>query len=428
MKVAGVIAEYNPFHNGHAYQLDRMRQLTECDGICVVMSGDYVQRGIPAITDKYTRTRMALSCGADLVVELPVCNVLSSAENFARGAVHILSNLGIRYLCFGTESDNPEALAQIADFLNRYDTKGAHFSDFSDEPEHNAFSDALKKNLSAGLSYAKSVSDALAPYFDKDTIESLQLPNNILAVEYMKALKQIPSAGREPITPVAIKRIGDRYSDAKITNRQFASATALREIFKGIEPVTDNLTEPADTASSGLDRVSDAIPADCMHLIQKAFGHHFPIFMNDFTDTFNGALYQLLWQHFDLTLFPSVSPALANKIKNNFSGTQRLSDFAMSLKSKDLSYTRICRGIFQILLGITACPAPSYIRVLGFNQTGIKILREAKPVSRLPIITKTGDYEHLLLSDIHAASIYNSVVFGKYGAVLPDDYRHGIIR
>ncbi len=424
MKVAGVIAEYNPFHNGHAYQLDRVRQLTRCDGICVVMSGDYVQRGIPAITDKYTRTRMALSCGADLVVELPVCNVLSSAENFAHGAIHILSNLGIQYLCFGIESDSPETLAKIADFLNRHDTKGIHFSDGQD---NNAFSAALKKNLSAGLSYAKSVSAALTPYFDEDTIESLHFPNNILAVEYMKVLKQIPSANKGSITPVAIKRIGDRYSDIKITNRRFASATALREIFKDMEPVTDNPAAPTDMAFSNLDRVSDAIPADCMALIQNAFGHHFPIFMDDFTDTFNGALYQLLWQHFDLTLFPSVSPALANKIKNNFSGTKRLSDFAMTLKSKDLSYTRICRSIFQILLGITACPAPSYIRVLGFNQTGAKILKEAKSVSRLPVITKTGDYEHLLLSDIHAANIYNSVVFGKYGAVLPDDYRHGII-
>lgn len=398
MKLAGIIAEFNPFHNGHAYLINKVRS-AGYDGVCIVISGDFVQRGIPAVTDKYTRAQMALLCGADLVVELPVCNVLSSAQRFAGGAVKILSNLDIDALFFGTEGDSIKTLDSVASFLLKQDTC---------KQNKGSFLDSLKKNIEEGNSYAKSVSLSLSDYFDEKTIQTVKTPNNILAVEYLKALKSLKGKN---IEYAAIERMGDSYNSTSITDSRFASAAALRESFKN---------------NSG--SVKEYIPDECLNVLKNSNGHNFPIFMDDFTEIFNGTLFNLLWQDFDLTSFMSVSGALADKIKNKFTGTQSLSDFAMSLKSKDLSYTRICRSLFQILLGITDYREPEYIRILGLNETGADIIKNAKKISGIPIITKTGGCEKLLKSDIHAAEIYNSVVFGKYKTIIRDEFRHGIVR
>ncbi|MGN0480206.1 MAG: nucleotidyltransferase family protein, partial [Lachnospiraceae bacterium] len=284
----------------------------------------------------------------------------------------------IESLCFGAECDDLEKLQKIADFLSRSDP------------------DEFKKQMACGISYAKSISNLIADNLGTEYSDIISQPNNILAVEYLKALKEYPD-----ITPVLIWRTGDNYNDVTITNKTLASATAIRNLIM----------------ENDYDTLSGTIPANCLSLIRN------PIFADDFTGTFNAAMHTLLWQDFDFTSIDGISPDLSNKIKKNFNGKQTLSEFAMSLKTKNLSYTGICRNIFKIILGITRCPEPSYLRVLGFNDTGAEIIRNIKICSDLPVITKVADYKELLTSDIHASDVYNSVVFEKYNVKIDDDYR-----
>ncbi len=386
MNIAGVIAEYNPFHNGHKYQLEQIRTLTGCDGICVAMSGDFVQRGIPAIVDKYTRTRMALENGADLILELPCANVLASAEFFAAGGVHTLANIGINTLCFGTETTQADDIIAIADLQNN----------------NRARMDGLiREYVAEGLSYAAAVEKAtLLLGADNINIDILRQPNNILALEYIKAIRGF---GYD-IQPLAITRQGDGYNDTTVSHNRYASATALRSLIL-----------------SG-DDISDYVPENC--------GRELPYTMtlDDFTNFFNGVMYNSIRSNTDLTLHPSISRDLANKLLRTFDGKMTLTELIDRLKSKDMSYLRISRGLCQIMLGITqVSKTPEYIRVLGFNKTGAAILKHAKSVSNIPVITKCADYASLIQSDILAGDIYNSCVYTKNKVLIDNDYKHSLI-
>lgn len=378
MTIAGIITEYNPFHNGHAYQLQKVREITGCDGICVVMSGNYCQRGIPAITDKYNRSAMALANGVDLVLELPTYYALSSAEGFARGALEILANAGITHLCFGAECDDLDKLQSIADFLYKLNP------------------DNFTNLIAQGNTYAKALASYMTTNLGEPYSEIMSQPNNILAIEYLKTLKEYPD-----ITPILIKREGNGYNDTKLSIDSYSSATAIRELIR----------------SNTIAELPSTMPNNCIPLINN------PIFIDDFTCIFNGIMHSLIWQGFDFTQIDGVNDDFANKLKNNFTGKQKLTEFAMSLKSKDITYARILRCIFKIILGITNKPGQNYLRVLKFNDIGASIIKNAKKQSSLPIATKAADNKELLAQDIHAANIYNSVVYEKYGIELPDDYR-----
>ena len=201
MKVNGIIAEYNPFHNGHLYQLEESRRLTGADYTVVVMSGDFVQRGAPAMLDKHVRARMALLGGADLVLELPVLYAVSSAEQFAAGAVAILDRLGVvTHLCFGSECGDAEALGQIAGYL-------------LEEPD--SYRSHLQQLLRQGRTYPAARAQALCTAFGRDWEQILSSPNNILGIDYIKALKKRKSS----ILPVTVKRIGAGYHDGAVPLR-----------------------------------------------------------------------------------------------------------------------------------------------------------------------------------------------------------------
>ena len=210
MKIAAVIAEYNPFHNGHAYQLHEIRRQTGADFILVMMSGDFVQRGAPACIDKYARCRMALNAGADMVCELPIYGALGSAEIFAESAVSLLNHLGcIDYLCFGAETIAPSLFDAIIPIL-------------SDEPEE--YKSLLQTGLKNGMNFPAARSQALCSLLgDARCCGILNQPNNILAIEYMKALYKSKSR----IRPFPIKRSGAGYHSTDIT-AGFSSATAIR--------------------------------------------------------------------------------------------------------------------------------------------------------------------------------------------------------
>ena len=212
MRMAGVIAEYNPLHNGHVYHLERTRAQTGCDYVAVVMSGDYVQRGEPAVADKFTRASWALQSGADIVLELPAVYAAASAERFAAGGVRILAGTGVlTHLCFGSETPDVRQLQAAADAL-------------SQEPP--AFRETLKEELSLGKSYPRARYDALARCGASETLlRVLSAPNSILGVEYIRFLRQYAPGAQ----PVAIGRIGAGYNDAALIEGRFSSATAIRE-------------------------------------------------------------------------------------------------------------------------------------------------------------------------------------------------------
>ena len=225
MKTIGIIAEYNPFHNGHAYQIAELKRKTNADFVVIAMSGDFVQRGAPAIIDKYCRAEMALLCGADLVIELPAVWAVSSAEDFAMAGVTLFDKMGcIDGICFGAESDQLPQLKSIAGVL-------------AEEPD--IYRSALSSYLKKGLAFPAARAAALSDYF-KSTgmnflISILDTPNNILAVEYLKALKRRNSA----MTPILIPRAGSGYHDTTI-NTPTASASAIRAAVSNVTPSDDH--------------------------------------------------------------------------------------------------------------------------------------------------------------------------------------------
>ena len=224
MNVIGIIAEYNPFHKGHAYQIEKIKREVQADYAIIAMSGDFVQRGAPALVDKYCRAQMALSSGADLVLELPVLFASSSAEYFAKGGVSLLCHTGVvTHLGFGTENGQLSVFQKIAGVLLK-------------EPE--LYADMLNVHLKNGFSFPNARAKALQAYFASTgdvsfppVWETLSLPNNILAIEYLKALAQLGSS----IIPYPIKRQGNGYHDIS-REGSFCSAAAIRAFAKGCRP------------------------------------------------------------------------------------------------------------------------------------------------------------------------------------------------
>ncbi len=423
MKTAGIIAEYNPFHNGHRYQIEELRARTGADHIVIAMSGDFVQRGEPAIYDKYTRTRMALSAGADLVLELPSVFATSSAEDFAACGVALLDRIGaVDILCFGSECGDISALKMIAQLLVR---------------EPGAFSDSLRVQLRAGNSFPKAreyaVREWLAQNRGGDGSEKggtvppqtlLSSPNNILGIEYMKALQKRDSR----IQPYTIKRRGKGYHDTNLApdwhgNNQkmdFASASAIRKAICEGEP---------ELASSQMPVLPDEAAT--------------PVFLDDLSPLLNYRLLELCRTGQDLTAFSDVSPELADRIENQLLQFSSFTERIRLLKTKQYTYTRISRALTHILLGITtsmtesgrACDYAPYARILGFNRSAAPLLTRLKEKSGIPLITKTAnaagilptDVLELFRQDIYCSHVYQTIVRQKSGILSPNEYTHPIV-
>lgn len=390
--ITGIIAEYNPFHNGHAYQLEQARLLTGCDFLVVVMSGDYVQRGAPAVFDKYTRARMALACGADLVLELPVACSCASAEFFASGAVSLLDGLGcVDFLCFGSESGNLQSLMEPARILAK---------------ESPVFQEALRRGLSLGLSFPAARKEAFRACASNPDI--LDLPNNILGIEYLKALLQRESS----IKPVTIKREGQGYHDT-LLDSGFASASGIRRFLKQEE-----------APLSALPALKESLPDPVMEVLTDTLAHTLPVWEEDFSTLLR---YELLRQSAsDLTRYADISPDLGRRLKNCADKFSSFSEFVALVKTKDVTYTRITRALFHILLNLTGedtrnSVAMPYTRILGFRKDHSRILGLLKENSRIPIIPKAADYKTYLTPDLQplfekdlfAANLYETIAAAK---------------
>lgn len=410
-KTAAIIAEYNPFHNGHAYQIEETKKRTGADRVLVIMSGDFVQRGTPAIFDKYVRTRMALLGGADVVLELPVFYAGASAEYFARGAVRILDALNVvDFLSFGSEDGDISLLSKAARFLSQ---------------ESGAFQVQLKKGLKKGLPFPVARKEALGTALTSDPFLSpvadrlqvlLDTPNNILAIEYCKALFSMKSR----ISPLTIKRQGSAYHDTGLTH-SLSSASALRKV----------LLSPK-TWDTRIQEIGLHQPAPVFSYMQDILTHYPPITEEDFSLVLK---YSLMRQNRDtLCTLSDVSPELSNRIYKNLDRFCSFSQFAALLKTRDITLTRVNRCLLHSLLSITQeepAAQPSYVRLLGFRKNAAPLLRQIQDSSRIPLITKAADHPRLLSpqactffeKDLFASDLYETVLKNKLQEDFVSDLR-----
>ncbi len=394
MKTVGIIAEYNPFHNGHLYQLKKAKEITGADFAVVVMSGDFTQRGTPAVFDKYTRCRLSLLAGADLCIELPVVFATASAELFAKGAVSLLSALGVDALCFGSECGEIAPLQKIASLL------------FAEPP---AYKEALNKALKEGLSFPSARAAAVRKCvhagslsgMDAAASDVLASPNNILGIEYLKALLTLEKNGQHAPVPYTIKREGDGYLSHTLSEESFCSAMALR---KGIAEENPDL----------LRYVPESIRQEFADTCQTKSALC--------ADDFSGMLfYKLLSEkNSGYDAYLDVSSDLSDKIRKNLASFTTFSAFCEgSLKSKDITLTRVYRSLLHILLSIKKEDLPAaapYARILGFREASIEVFG-CLSKENIPLLSRLKDASFLLSpealsclsKDIFAAHLYEHV-------------------
>ncbi|MBR7163912.1 MAG: nucleotidyltransferase family protein [Clostridia bacterium] len=371
MKLMAVICEYNPFHNGHAYQLQKQKEALGCDGVICLMSGSFVQRGEPAVFDKWARSEMALSSGCDLVLELPVVYSLQSAEGFATGGVSLLSKLGYEgYLCFGSESGDIAMLREV--------------SKISQMP---AFQRGVKAHLETGISYPKACAMALA-----GIVKTPLMPNDMLGVEYIKAIDKLGAK----VVPAAIQREQGMH-DALTPDGAFLSATGIRSRLYG-----------------GKD-VSSFVPPVVAEIINReiAAGRG-PVTAEDL-----GILLCYALRRADaatLVKISGVSEGLENRLIAAAEEFRSFDEIAMVAKTKRYPYTRICRTLLKVLLGITKDDEslkPAYARILGVGKGGGAVLKQLQKTTTVPILNKlaTADFadanaRRLFSLDVAATDLY----------------------
>lgn len=391
MKICGIVAEYNPFHNGHLYHIQKSKELTNSDIVVAIMSGNFIQRGLPALFDKWTRTKIAVQNGVDIVIELPVCFATSSAEYFAHGSIGILDSLNVvNSLSFGNECEDIEILKRIANVL------------FHEPDEYKKY---LQNEIKKGTSYPIARSNALKTFlkkeFDEKTLSSILLDsNNILGIEYLKAFQAFDS----PIVPYSIKRTGGNYNSTAIYDN-ICSSTAIREMFK----------------TGKISPLAEVVPENCANILsQELLNGRSPMFLENFEKEI---LYEIRKMSLsDLSNTLDINEGLENLVKKAANECVDLDDLIDTIKSKRYTRTRIQRILIHLLLGIqkelveTQKSSPQYARILGMSKNGEKALPYIINNSRIPVITSISKFlkgnnatdiqKKMLELDILASNIY----------------------
>lgn len=413
MNIVGLITEYNPFHNGHLYHIQEAKRVAKADAAVVIMSGNFVQRGAPAIMPKHLRAKSALLSGADLVLELPVCFATGSAEFFAMGAIALLDSLGcVDSICFGSECGDSEILGKIAKIL-------------LEEPDD--YKKALQNALRKGMSFPQARQHALQGYFINNHFDAnaladvLSQPNNILGIEYMKALYQRNSS----MKAYSIRRIGAGYHESELTEK-YSSASAIRQSL-----AKDSLSES----------IYRQLPFAAQTIMKETFDMRYPVYANDFSLILKYKLLQETKK--SLTSYMDVSEDLANRIINLRNDFQSFDEFCDALKTKDMTYARISRGLLHILLNIRTEHLENYKKngychyahILGFRKSSAELLSLLKGTSKIPLLTKLTQTEDLseagyqmLHQDIFASDLYESVITDKFETPFINEYRQQIVR
>lgn len=412
IKAAGLVTEYNPFHNGHLYHLQKSLEITNADIAIAVMSGNFVQRGIPAITDKYKRCRAAVDSGVNLVVELPLFYAVSSAEIFAAGAVATLNALNASFISFGCENADIQMLKKIAITL-------------VNEPDE--YKKHLKKALTCGDSFPTARAKALSEFFKSDDISRLiSSPNNILAIEYIKEIIKSESA----VTPVALTRKISGYHDNEI-HENIASASAIRKILhdSGIHKNNDSLCK-------NIKELQNVMPEAMYNILASESQNNALIYADDFSSMLNYKISNIFYiAKYNknacietLCAYHDINKDLACRIYSSFTGCDSFNGFIEKIKTRGFTYSRLSRCLMHIILdikkeNISQYESLPYIRILGFDKKGREYLSQIKKTCPVPIITKAADYKNLLTDDIHAASLYNQIVYTKSGTINKDEFR-----
>lgn len=403
MKIVGLITEYNPFHAGHLYHMQQARELTGADYCVVLMSGSFVQRGEPAIFDKYLRTKTALLAGADLVLEIPAAFSTASAHEFAAYGVALLSAIGVDAVVFGSECGQIEILKQAAYALNH---------------ESAEFRERLRKGLKAGLTYPQARAKALEM---EDTWASvLSSPNNILGIEYLRAAEDLHS----PMEFYTISRKGSGYHEDTLADASFPSASAIRGIIR------NSLSKDKDL----LDILASHLPA----VTHPAYTGAVPVFADDFSELLNAAVLQMQATFSIADLSPELAARLAKPPYFPLSFEERI----QALKTRQLTYTRISRALLHLVLGMREEDISRwkdegyalYARILGFRRQSSPLLSCLHKKSSIPLITKMADAAQnlspsalaLLDQEVYASHLYQTVRM-KRGGVFQNEYTEGLV-
>jgi len=406
LRTVGLIVEYNPFHNGHLYHVQQSVKQTGAAATVAVMSGNFLQRGEPALLDKWARAEMALAGGCDLVIELPIAYATQPAEWFAYGAVSLLEATGVvDTLCFGSESGDLDGLAQIAELL-------------ADEPSR--FRELLRPLLLEGRSYPAAYAEAAMAYMSeqgiaRDRLPDLSSPNNTLGLHYLMALQRIGSA----IRPYTVLREKAGYHQADITDRRIASATAIRKLLAN---------------GDALDAIAPYVPASTLRILQREW---------------DAGRAPVSWQSFAQHLLHTLAVSQPERLADLHGMTEGLqhrllgalprlanTDFETllaAIKTRRYTRTKLQRVLLSVLLGHAAdelTPARlgagvSYIRVLGFSSAGQALLAQMRRQARLPVLMSAArppaELPYLAL-DVQASAVYALAQRRPDGQAMYRDY------
>lgn len=407
MKTLAIIAEYNPFHNGHLHHLKEALELTQASFSIALMGGNFLQRGQAAIADKYTRAFMCINSGIDLALELPFPYATGSAYDFSMGAVNILNRLNsVDYLCFGAENPDINMFYRIADIL-------------CCEPP--SYKNALKNHLAGGLSYPAASKKALHEYFGSDEISAfISLPNNILGIEYVKAILKTGSS----ITPVAIQRKTADYHDKNLYNC-ISSATAIRDTIKNNK--------------NSLAMIKNDIPQETFSVLESTFLKKWPIYTNYLTPFLQSALISTS----DFSQICDINPDLSNKLLK-LNPNVSYDNVIDLLKSKNYTSARLSRSIIHLIIGYTESNRTDfkdngyamYANMLGLRKSASILMKKINQKSEIPIINKKSDFNKTLKKynidsatanlmwnlDTKATSLYNCLIYNSLGYNNTNDY------
>ncbi|NLJ40983.1 MAG: nucleotidyltransferase [Clostridiales bacterium] len=419
LKVLGIVAEYNPFHNGHLYHLEKAKDIIKPDFTVAVMSGNFTQRGEPAIIDKWSRTKMALENGIDLVLELPVLYACQTAELFSAAAVRILNSTGIiTHMAFGSEYDNINHLKTLAQIL------------YEEPPQYRK---SLKLSLRKGLSFPNARLNALKEYFSQLSEHSCLEPNlidtilvgsnSILALEYLKILIEL----RSTIQPVIIPRIGSQYNTYQIET-PYSSATAIRHSI---------------LSSASWDTISPSLPSISLKILKDEINMgQGPVALQSIEQILLGIIRRSTLK--EISQWMDVEEGLEYRIKKSANGCTNITNFLIRTKTKRYTLTRLQRILIHGLLDIKTTDTnyfeniggPPYIRVLGFNMAATRLLRALKEKSKLPIINKAAHYFRHGNKDIDRMFQYEILAGDLYALGYPNpgkrkggqEFTRGLIR
>lgn len=405
MNTVGLIVEYNPLHNGHAYHFAEAKRLAGAGAVVAVMSGDFLQRGEPAIVDKWARTEMALHLGADLVLELPVAYAAQPAEWFAYGAVAILEATGVvTHLCFGSEAGALEELQPLAERL---------------ADESAALKAAVAEELATGASYPAAYAAAAARTCagagaGAAAARSLLMqPNNSLGLHYLIALRRLHSG----IAPLTVRRRAAGYHDAAPRDAAIASATAVRALLAG----------------GGLDAAAPYLPSATAAILAREFAAgRGPVTWNNFTRSLFHRL--LLCPPGELAAHHEMTEGLEYRIKKILPQLEQpsVTELLQRLKTKRYTHTKLQRTLLHVLLQhdrealapAALAQGPGYLRVLGFSPVGRELLKRMKKTSSLPVVTRAAELSHPQLElDLRASAAYANALPERSTAELYRDYR-----